>query len=190
MITARDNPFTAARIHALPYSPHGASFEALHERWNALGRRAAIVGPHGTGKSTCLKQLAADFEQQRYRVLRLTLNDTHAWFTPGELETLHALDTQTIVLLDGAEQLGPLGWYQFKRMTRKGGGVLITMHQPGRLPTLLQTQTSPDLLKQLLVALGVTTWRDEQIVRLFERFEGNIRDIFHHLYLHPESVLG
>lgn len=190
MITARENPFTAARIHALPYSPQGVSFEVLHERWNALGRRAAIVGSHGTGKSTGLKRLATDFEQQGFHVLCLTLNDEQTGFNPGELEALRALDTQTIVVLDGAEQLGTLGWFQFKRLTRKGGGVLITTHQSGRLPTLLQTQTSPDLLKQLLVALGVTGWGDEQIVRLFERFEGNIRDIFHHLYLHPESVLG
>ena len=89
-----------------------------------------------------------------------------------------------ILLLDGAEQMGRWAWRRFERRTRGGGGLIITTHRHGRLPTLLTCETTPDLLgdvmRELLPdapALSAATTRD-----LFLRHRGNLREALRELY--------
>jgi hypothetical protein len=104
----------------------------------------------------------------------------------GSTESLRLRDLHSgrIVLLDGAEQMGHWAWRRFERHTRGGGGLIITTHRHGRLPTLLTCETTPDLLgdvvQELLPnapALSVATTRD-----LFFRHGGNLREALRELY--------
>ena len=54
---ACENPFRVQRLAGLAYRLEGTTWEALLARWDALGRRAALVGPEGRGKSTLLAEL-------------------------------------------------------------------------------------------------------------------------------------
>ena len=54
----RDNPFSAERLDTLAYKCQPTFFEDLLERLALFNYRAAIVGPHGSGKSALLEALA------------------------------------------------------------------------------------------------------------------------------------
>lgn len=88
---------------------------------------------------------------------------------------------KTVILLDGAEQLGFLAWQRF-RLQHKGR-LIITTHQPGRLPTALTTVTTPELLANIIKKLAPSAELGENVVAvLFERHSGNIRDAIRELY--------
>lgn len=182
---ARDNPFATVHLHRLSYRFQGASWDELLDRLQRLGWRAAIVGPHGSGKTTLLEALAEQLRQRGFETCRLRLSEAHPRFAPGECDNfLRDLHAGRIVLLDGAEQMGHWAWRRFERHTRDGGGLIITTHRPGRLPTLLTCETTPDLLgdvvRELLPnapALSVATTRD-----LFFRHGGNLREALRELY--------
>ncbi|MCP4898581.1 MAG: hypothetical protein GY906_16535 [bacterium] len=90
----------------------------------------------------------------------------------------------TIFCIDGAEQLGRWRWWQTLQCVRPFGGMIITGHREGRLPTLLTTQSSIDLLSTLVSELvPEDLFKLEPIVaRIFERNRGNIRTCFQDLY--------
>ncbi|MBV8881275.1 MAG: hypothetical protein JO332_15015, partial [Planctomycetaceae bacterium] len=102
-------------------------------------------------------------------------------FLDGFLATLTDRD---LILFDGAEQLGWFAWNSFERRSRAAGGLLVTLHQPGRLPTLLGTRTSPELLAGLVdQILGADAADVRELVRrLHERHDGNLREALRELY--------
>ncbi|HAV63818.1 MAG TPA: hypothetical protein DCY13_15815, partial [Verrucomicrobiales bacterium] len=89
------------------------------------------------------------------------------------------------LMLDGAEQLGWLSWRRLMGAARHLRGLLITVHVPGRLPTLYECSTSPALLRDLGESLAGSTqsactvhdW--EQLHRLHD---GNLRDALRSCY--------
>ena len=85
---ARDNPFTVQRIHALAYRLEGTSWEALLERLEALRFRAALVGPHGHGKSTLLKEIAGRLELRGLRIRKVLLHERDRWLTREQRRAL------------------------------------------------------------------------------------------------------
>jgi len=184
---ARDNPFAMARLERVAYRLEGVTHEALLQRFDALGRRAALVGVHGSGKTTLAAELAAHWRSVGRRVLALRLSSEERRLAPGLLERQMAgLGTNDVVLLDGAEQLGWWGWRQFLRRTHAAGGLLITTHRPGRLPTLLECRTTPDLLAGLVRELAPTfdlraAGAGDPAV-LYWRHRGNLRDALRELY--------
>jgi len=185
MVTASQNPFRTDRIHALDYQLIGETWDQLLARLAALGYRAAITGPHGHGKSTCLRALESRLENLGFRVRLLFLNEEHPRFAHGFLDTLiQDISPNDIVLFDGSEQLGGWAWRRFLRATRKAKGLIITLHQPGRLPTLHTCRTSPELLVNLLRQLEAEHILSPGVspALLFDRHQGNLRDIFFSLY--------
>jgi hypothetical protein len=175
---ARENPFRSDRLLGLRYRLSETEWEVLIERLAALGNRAAIVGPRGSGKTTLLRDLAERLAV-RHTVLNIRLNDV----TPSiPWRTWRMLGDHDYVLLDGAERLGPSAWLAFSAATRNSSGVVITTHAPGRLPTLRECATSPELLAALVEELlgERPDWLDE--TALFERHRGNLRDALRALY--------
>jgi hypothetical protein len=69
-------------------------------------------------------------------------------------------------------------------MTSPIGGLVITSHQPGLLPTLWQCETTPELLRSLVHELLAGTGLDDNLpcAELFHRHHGNIRLSFLELY--------
>ena len=180
---ARDNPFAADRVLSIRYELPDGQAGRLLARLERLRYRAAIVGPHGAGKTTLLEDLETPLVRLGFRVTHLRLDGEHRRFPPGCLAQLEAtLDARDLVCLDGAEQLDWVGWRMFRWRTRRAGGVLITSHRPGLLPTLIECTTSPELLDRIvnrlaLQAEGVRTPKD-----LFARHHGNLRDALRELY--------
>jgi len=151
---AHCNPFRVQRTDALAY-------RAVHEPWpramgrlTAMGWRGAVVGPHGTGKTTLLGRLAEDMARQGFVVQALRFSEADgpldaAW--RGALkQAVAAHGRDLFVLLDGAEQLGAVGWRHARWLTRAAGGLVITTHHAGRLPTWMRTGADASMLMALV----------------------------------------
>lgn len=182
MVRARDNPFSTDRVLRQRYRLTTSSFAALHAQLRRLSFRAAIVGPHGSGKTTLWEDLAAQLERDGWRVHLLRLSEERRRFDDKHDRSWAAgLGARDLVFLDGAEQLSWTHWQFFRRRVRHAGGLVITTHQPGRLPTLHHCTTSPSLLADLCAALGEPIAPGEADA-LYRDFGGNIREALRELY--------
>src|SRR6185436_15582003 len=83
---AADNPFAVRRVLAIRYRLSGETWEGLLERLAALRYRAAIVGPHGRGKTTLLEDLAPRLEALGFRTRTVTLHTGNRFFTRDQRE--------------------------------------------------------------------------------------------------------
>ena len=176
MRRARDNPFAIHRVLGERYRLAPAEWSFLLGRLESLGRRAAIVGPHGSGKTTLLEDLGDRLETSGWHIhfLKLTAEQRAA------LARAIILDP-VIVLCDGAEQLSFLEWKRLRFRTRLAGGLVITTHREGRLPTLHFCQTSPAVLSELAASLGQLLTSAESAA-LHARHGGNVRNALRELY--------
>ena len=190
---ARDNPFRTDCVLSVRYRLAEGTFDDLLARFEAMGRRAAIVGPKGTGKTTLLEDLAPRLRDRGFTVRELRLDEEHPGFEGSFLrEFLRSLGGRDVILFDGAEQLGRFAWYRFERATRAAGGLLVTTHHEGRLPSLIQTTTTPELLDRLVEEiLGSRASEVRSLTRgLFEKHRGNLRDALRELYDHYALISG
>ncbi len=87
-------------------------------------------------------------------------------------------------LIDGVEQLSWLDWKRFCLYAKNAGAMIITSHVKKKMPTLLNTKTSPELLHDLVLNLvGEKNMVSKQaLTRLFETHHGNIRLALRELY--------
>jgi hypothetical protein len=182
---ARDNPFAVDRVLALRTRlPPGESWEGLLDRFEALSRRAALVGPHGAGKTTLLEDLEPWLAGRGLRLRKVTLRAGERRLGSERARALfEGLEAGDLLLVDGAEQLAPWAWQVLRRRARRAAGLLITCHRPGWLPTLLECRTSPELLADLLVELvGPAETAALPVAELFERHRGDLRAVLRGLY--------
>jgi hypothetical protein len=192
-VRARDNPFRSDRVLAVRYRLLQGTWEGLFARLEALGFRAAIVGPKGSGKTTLLEDLKPSLLARGLSVRELRLDTESPCFDPEFLEEFFAsLTRREVVLFDGAEQLSRVEWARFDRRTRGAGGLLITSHRPGLLPTLLESTTTPELLAGLVdQILGDRAMELRPLLpRLFEQHDGNVREALRELYDRFAAVEG
>jgi hypothetical protein len=178
---ARDNPFCTNRVLAVRYRPQGWTWLQLYARLEAMNYCGAIVGPKGSGKTTLLEDLRDHFEStgRPCRLIRLSRDRRRV-----PASSLLRIAEGELVLLDGAEQLNFMSWARFRnRALDCAAGLVITTHTPGRLPTLLETFTSPALLDSIVADLLPTSRPSPERVRdLFTRHRGNLRDALRELY--------
>ena len=178
---AADNPFTVQKVRRIRYRLSGLTWEELLERLAALDHRAALVGPHGHGKTTLLEDLAPHLESRGFRIRSVMLHTGDRWLTREQRRALFLdLDPRDLLCVDGAEQLGRWAWWELKLRSRAAGGLLITSHRPGLLPTLLECSTSPELLAG--IARDLLGREVEAPEELFERHDGNVREALRELY--------
>ncbi|MEO1856208.1 MAG: hypothetical protein ABGY95_02430, partial [Rubritalea sp.] len=153
---ARDNPFSTHRVEQiLSFDPvlSGSSWEEIDGRWVTLRERASLVAPHGAGKSTFMDAFQRRLEDSGHSVLRIFLNQetnklgAKQW---GMLENC----SQKIVMLDGEEQLGFFARKRFYRLTQNSLGLLISRHNPTKLPQLLVLEPNIDLLIKCIERLA------------------------------------
>lgn len=175
-----DNPFAVQRVLEIHYRlPENRSWEALLDRLAALNWRAAIVGPHGHGKTTLLEDLAPRLETRGFRVRTISLREAHPRLDREDRTVLGSLGPQDVLLLDGAEQLGWIAWMGVRVRARRAGGLVITSHRPGLLPTLFECETTPELLAEIV---GELSGADLDVEELHARHGGNVRDALRELY--------
>jgi hypothetical protein len=179
-VLPRNNPFAVQRVVEIRYRlPENLTWEDLLDRLAALRWRAAIVGPHGHGKSTLLEDLAPRLEARGFRVRTISLREARPRLDREDRTVLRSLGPQDVLLLDGAEQLGWLSWMSLRLSTRKAGGLVITSHRSGLLPTLFECETTPELLGGIARELAGT---DLDVEELYARHRGNVRDALRELY--------
>jgi len=170
-----NNPFASHRVEGLAFRFKGIGPEALRRRLDDLGGRAAIVGPEGSGKTTLLEELARTLPGQSVWV-RLGAGCHRPWHT-ARTQLPSPVSTKHTVLIDGAEQLGHLGWHRFLFATRRAGRLVTTLHRSGRLPTLIECRPDHHLLRALVEELAPTEAPHlaPDLDDLFRRRNGNIR---------------
>ncbi|MBM4026951.1 MAG: hypothetical protein FJ280_16350 [Planctomycetes bacterium] len=182
---AKDNPFAVERVHAIRYRLQNTTFERLLVRLHDMNYRGAIVGPEGSGKTTLLEDLRQRLEQEGFKTRLIFVNDTCPLDTPACRRLLAEMTRDQIVLLDGADLIRRSDWAIMKRYTiTHAYGVVITAHHPGRLPTLLECTTSPELLREIVAELLPQGHPipAELLDSLYQRHQGNLRACLRELY--------
>lgn len=182
---ARDNPFRTDRVLQVRYRLQDGTWDALLGRLEDLRFRGAIVGPQGSGKTTLLEDLAPRLAARGFAVRPLRLDTESPRFAPGFLDGFFAtLTTRDVILLDGAEQLGAFAWRSFERRSRAAGGLIVTLHRRGRLPALIETRTSPELLAGLVEQIlgDAASELAPLFPELHARHDGNLREALRELY--------
>ena len=182
---ARDNPFASDRIRQIRYRPQAGSWDDLLERLAQMNYRAALVGPEGTGKTTLLEDLGDRLASCGFTPRPLRLDEEQPEFEPDFLDEFFAAVTpRDLVMLDGAEQMGRLAWFRFYHRARAAGGLVITSHRPGRLPTLLECATTPALLREIVTDLlgSKRAAAAPDLCELHRRHAGNLRHALRELY--------
>jgi hypothetical protein len=145
-----------------------------------------VIGPHGSGKSTLLHRLVPELEAAGRRVVFCTLTRTRRRLPLGHSE-IAAWQAETQIVLDGFEQLHWF-WRIWLRRTcrRHDAGLLVTAHRSVRLPTLWQTETSPELANRIVARLlgrhGDQEISAQDVQRCFDRHCGDMRETLMALY--------
>ena len=180
---ARDNPFRTERLLSGQYRLQGISWDQLLERCRVLRYRAALVGPCGSGKTTLLEDLGRRLEEHGLRTVYARLQPEHCNFR-SLLRLTAGLTGRDILLLDGTEQLPWWKWQPLKWGTLNAGGLLVTLHKPGRLPSLWQCRTSATLLAEIAAELLGTDPEAlrQEAKRLFQKHHGNLREALRDWY--------
>lgn len=182
---ARDNPFAVERVGAIRYRPLHTTFDRLLARLHELNYRAALVGPEGSGKTTLLEDLQEILQEKGIRTNLVFVNDAALFDSPACRRLLAELTRDQIVLLDGADLIRRSDWSLLKRHTiTHAYGLVITSHQRGLLPTLIECSTSPALLREIVAELqpqGHTIPADF-LDSLYDRHAGNLRACLRELY--------
>lgn len=180
----RDNPFATHRIEALSFRfPAGLSWEKWLDRCAKANWRGAIVGPQGSGKTTLLEQLATRVQDfglvpHSFRVqAESSIAEKQAL-----LKQVRALRAPDLLLLDGAEQLTTREWLVLHSAASAMAGCIITVHRTSRLPTLLETRTTPELLIELAEELAEERLTKAEAGALHKRHIGNLRECLRALY--------
>ena len=183
-----ENPFSASRLRpgAMPYLfADGQDARQFVERLRNAGWWAAIVGPHGSGKSALLAMLVPQIEQAGRQTVLVELHDGQRRM-PLDLRRELQPDTSGVLIVDGFEQLGFLSRISVKRTCRRRRwGLLVTAHEPVGLPELLRTEVDLDAAEQIVRRLQrgypplVTA---EDVAEPFSRHAGNVREMLFEFY--------
>jgi hypothetical protein len=182
---ARDNPFATARIHQIRYRvPGGLSWDELLGRLKSMKWRGAIVGREGAGKTTLLEDFEPRLRARGFEIVWLRLTEDEPRFSSATLRELVSLHSGQTILFDGAEQLSRWAWWRFLRRARRAGGLLITSHRSGLLRTLLECDTTSELLAGIIADLldEVPETHCAEASRLHHKHQGNLREAMRELY--------
>ena len=188
---AKENQFRADRIESLKFRFEDDDMESVLERLAEMDYRGAIVGPKGSGKTTLIEEIESELSVRKVACTMLRLKeDSRRTNVPILKEWLASTLIDSVLLLDSAGQLNWWDWKRFESQSRSYRGLIITTHQPGRLPTLVECQ--PNLITFLEMCEELApdvAFSKEQLTELFGKHHGNIRDCFRTLYDQPEIAV-
>ncbi|MCY2985030.1 MAG: hypothetical protein NTY15_15505 [Planctomycetota bacterium] len=143
------NPFSTRFIQpgAIDYQRFdGGTVNELAQKFLELPtKRGSIIGPHGSGKSTLLANLVSEFQSLRPNTQIHSLRfSTDRSPRKALLESISSWTEDSIVILDGYEQLGFWSRLQVNRRARRQSiALLATAHQVIRgFQTLWETSVT------------------------------------------------
>ena len=188
---AIDNPFRSSAIASLRYRISAAKRSALLQRFIENRWQGCIRGPHGTGKSTLLEDLATQIDSHDIRWIILHRNS--AWAIKlNALRKLLLAKPCALYCVDGAEALGLPIWSALSLWLRaRGTKVLATTHHVCFLRSVLVTEKNQALMLTITRELAGSHWnRDLQQIAFdaFQRNHGNMREVFRACYLHLATL--
>jgi hypothetical protein len=149
----------------------------------AAGGIAAIVGPHGHGKTTLLTAVAREATTAGCQVARVCIARTaDAW---RALTTVGRARRNGLVCIDGWERMR-FGSDRAARMLARWRGcrLLVTTHSAGRLPTFASCGSSPALLAAIVALVPDSHGQilPADIETAYRRHSGDIREALYDLY--------
>ncbi len=183
---ARLNPFATDCVLKVRYKLTETEWQEVLCRFAALKFRAAIVGPHGSGKTTLLEDLAGRLAGSGFDPVFWRQNCRGTQPTVAELKGFFAkLTNRHLCCIDSAESLNLRAWLLIRYLSRRVGGLVVTLHHESRLPTLIRCETNPELLKSIICELlpDACPPDDRAVVQLYRRHSGNIRSALRECYL-------
>ena len=178
------NPFSPDRIQRLlPFDPAliESSWELIERRWQSLQYRAAITGPHGSGKTTFLDTFATRLAPSFHmKTLFFQRQVTHLSLGQREQITQLKEPDRTILLVDGEGHLSMSERRWLRSHSRKMAGYLVARHHRSTLPTLLSLKTNPKLAQSLLQQIdpAEAAYREDDLPRLLRKKRGNLRELW------------
>jgi hypothetical protein len=183
-VLAGENPFSVCRIARARYRMSEAEWERLITRLESLSMRAALVGRRGRGKTTLLEDLAERLEARGHRVWLGRGRAGQRGLPPQLRERLRRVQPRDVFLIDSAGLLSIADFAALLWRTRRAGGLVLTAHRPGLLPTLMRLETSPEILERLVAEVSGRAVADfgRSAQELHARHRGNIRDALRELY--------
>lgn len=158
----------------------------------AAGRIAAIVGPHGHGKSTLLAAIVRQSSALGRRVVCIGVDGPAA--AVAAVAAIARVPPGSLVCIDGWDRMRcGTSWAARVLATRRGCGMLVTTHTDAGLPVLARCESSPAILAKLIGLLpdhgGRITPTDvdeaflrhagdvrESLFELYDRFENRVRE--------------
>lgn len=186
------NPFATrfTRPGAIPpLDRHGRPVDvaALIARLQPLGA-AAIVGPHGHGKTTLLVAIAVALASGGHTVKLLRARRRADAFSA--FAAIAMAPARAVMCIDGWESLGSCRWPLRQAARLLGRLLIVTSHGPAGLPALWTCGTTEDLLRAIIARLPDHGGRiaADDVATAFRRHGGNLRESLSHLYDRYERI--
>ncbi len=182
------NPFSTRFIRpgAIDYLfPPGISAETLATALQQQNWRGSIIGPHGSGKSSLLVALVSVLESRGRRVIQQQLQGGQRKLDWSVLKP-REWNRETQLIIDGYEQLSrwQRTWLHW-RCWHRGAGLLVTAHEPVRLPLLFTTKPSLEIalgIVQRLLPESDDHITPADVAEAYAKHQGNLREMLLSLY--------
>jgi hypothetical protein len=176
------NPFATRFIRpgSIAYCfPAGISAETVVDQLAALRWCGAILGPHGSGKSSLLVALKPALAARGRQIVQQQLQGGEWSLRWAELRS-DRWNSTTQVVIDGFEQLN--SWQRLLLRARcrlSGAGLLVTAHRPVGIEPVYATKPSAELaqavVRQLLPPADQHIGPAD-VATVFDQHQGNIRE--------------
>ena len=170
----------------MPYVfPAGVTPESLVAELARQQWRGAIIGPHGSGKSSLLAALRPALAAQSRAVVQQQLQSGQRSLDWSAL-AWRDWTNHTLVIIDGYEQLSLWQCLLLRaRCRQRSAGLLVTAHQPVRLPLLFATKPTLELaldIVQRLLPDSDDRITPSDVVAAFTQKKGDLREMLLSLY--------
>jgi hypothetical protein len=184
------NPFATCwtRPGAIPFRfPRNESASILVAKLAAQSWRGAIIGPHGSGKTTLVETLVPALFAAGRTVHTISLHNCQR-----RLSRLPSCEgSDFLLVIDGYEQLSRLERIRIlSSCYLKHAGLIITSHEPTALPTLIELMPDLPLVEQIVadlcckVSIAITT---ADVAASHACHGSNVREILFDLYERHEE---
>lgn len=175
---AKENPFRTNKLEQIKYKFNDSSFIELLKKLSDLNYRCAIVGAEGSGKTTLLETLKPELIKKKFSIIELRLSNEKSKLDNKLVDELsQKISEKDIIFLDGAEQLRKWSWEIFNRKMKNAGGLVITCHKEGLLPTLIHCKPSISVFIEICKELAGESFDEikETLPTLYQKNKGNLR---------------